>query len=187
MKRQKYRPGAFVKIDLPNNRLAFGRLLPGIASRMSVYDFIAFEMDTLSFIDLIAEKNVLFSVGIYRDIITKGTFEIIGYKELSKDEIARIPPTFTQDLANITNCKLSRIGGEDLLAIPEECVGLERASVWEAAAVIQRIEDHYNNKKNFYVELNKVILSRDDPRYMAGPNLKWSFEEEKFYNTRASE
>ena len=76
------------------------------------------------------------------------------------------------------------LGGNQRKASPKECIGLEPSSVWEAQGLIQRIEDHYACRLNFHVELDKVILSKDDPRYLPPPQaLRWDFEKHVFYRT----
>lgn len=183
-KRQRFKAGSVVKIELSEGRLAFGRLLPGIASRISIFDFIASNKDEVPSISNITNEPILFYCGVYRDIITKGVFEIIGFKEFTEEEIKMIPPTFTQDMIDIKDCVIFWIDGRERAATPHECIGLERSSVWEADGLKKRIEDHYAGRKNPYVELNKPILSVEDPRYLPPPQaLKWDFKKQKYYRT----
>jgi hypothetical protein len=183
-KRQKYKAGAIVKIELTDKRLVFGRLLPGVMSMINVYDFIGEDdLEKITIEDLV-KKPVLFCCGLYRTIITKGIFEIIGNKEFTESEIAGIPPLFKQDIVNIDDCLIFWPTGGERKARPEECIGLEQSSVWSEKGLIERIEDYYSGKKNFNVEHQKVILSKNDPRYMP-PNgmLRWDFEKREFYRT----
>jgi hypothetical protein len=182
-KRQRYKAGAIAKIGLHNNRMAFGRLLPGVASIICVYDFVVNENKQVS-VDDILKNPVLFCCGLYRTIITKGTFEIIGIREFTENEIKNISPLFTQDIVNIKDCVIWWPTGEERKASPEECVGLERSAVWTEEGLIERIDDHYAGKRNFHVEDQKVILSEEDPRYLAPPGmLRWDFEKQVFYRT----
>jgi hypothetical protein len=181
-KRQKFKEGAVVKIQLSEGRLVFGRLLPGVASMICIYDFVANKNLELPSIDVITNKPVLFYCGLFRAIITKGIYEIIGFKEFTEKEIHNIPPSFKQDMVNINDCVIFWNNGKERKAIPQECIGLERSSVWDEQGIIQRIEDHYNGKRNFHAELDKVILSQDDPRYLPPPQaLRWDFEKQEFY------
>jgi hypothetical protein len=113
-------------------------------------------------------------------VITKGIFEIIGFKQLEQKDIDIMPPHFTQDMVNIEDCAIYYEDGRECKATPQECIALEGPLTWEAGSLIDRIQDHYAGKKNPYVELHKVILSKDDPRYL-NPKVRWSFEEGKFY------
>ena len=163
--------------------MAFGRLLPGVASIICVYDFVVNENEQVS-VDDILKNPVLFCCGLYRTIITKGTFEIIGIREFTENEIKNISPLFTQDIVNIKDCVIWWPTGEERKASPEECVGLERSAVWTEEGLIERIDDHYAGKRNFHVEDQKVILSEEDPRYLAPPGmLRWDFEKQVFYRT----
>jgi len=183
-KRQQYKAGAVVKIVFDKNRLIFGRLFSGVPPMIGVYDFFINENTELPSIDQIVRKPILYYCGLYRSIITNGVFEIIGFKEFKEKEIASIPALFTQDMININDCGIFWADGGERKATPQECIGLERSSVWYAEGIVQRIEDHYAGKKNFYVEHQKVILSKDDPRYLPPPQaLRWDFGKEEFYRT----
>ncbi len=178
-KRKLYKQGSIVKIKLPEGRLAFGRLLPGY--HIGVYDFIMMQDGELPSIESIISHPVFLYCGIYKDIITKGIFEIIGFKELTQPDLDAIPPSFTQSLGNMDDCEIYYYDGRARKASPEECINLERSSVWEAEGVINRIQSFYSGKKHPNVELQKVILlSKDDPRYL-NPRVRWDFKEEKFY------
>ena len=181
-KRQQYKPGAVVEIKLTNGKIAFGRLLPGVASTMAVYDFIIAQNEDYS-IGGILNKPVLFYCGFYRDIITKGIFKIIGVQEFMEREIEEMPFVFfMQDMVNIDDCVIYGVVKEERKVKPAECIGLERSSVWDEQGIIQRIEDHYAGRRNFHVELDRVILSKDDPRYLPPPKmLVWDFEKQVFY------
>lgn len=180
-KRQRIKDGAVVKITLSENRLIFGRLLVG---GIAIYDFVVPQSEKMPEIEVIINKPIFLYCSIYNDVITKGTFEIIGVKELTIDEINEIPAKFMQDLVDIDDCVIFWPDGREKKVTPQECIGLERSSVWDAEGLVGRIEDHYAGRRNFHVELDKVILSKDDPRYMPPPQaLRWDFEKQEFYRT----
>jgi hypothetical protein len=178
-KKQKINEGSIVKIELSLKRVSFGRLFPG--GRVGVFDSIVPKDKPYPAIEKIIKLPIFLYCVIYDDVITRNKFEVIGFEELTHEDLNKIPPIFTQDTINLNDCIISYYTGEKKKATPHECVGLERSSVWEADGLIRRIEDHFEGRKFFYEELFKPILTKDDVRYMAGPNLKWSFEEEKFY------
>jgi hypothetical protein len=182
-KRQQYRAGAVVKVELSDGRLAFGRLLPGVASVINIFDLIETQ-NSIPSINEIISKPILFYCGLYRNIITKGIFEIIGIKEFNEEEKKTLPAFYKQNLVNINYCLIYLVSGEERKANPQECIGLECSSVWDEQGIVQRIKDHYSGKKNFHVELDKVILSKEDPRYLAPPQaLRWDFAKQEFYRT----
>jgi hypothetical protein len=173
-----FKEGSIVKIEISGSRLVFGRLLPGY--RIGIYDLITSEIDSLSSIESVIRAPIFLYCVIYKDVITKGVFQIIGFKELSAIDLEKIPPSFTQDLVNIDECVIFYYDGKEKKANPEDCINLERASIWEAKGLIQRIEDFYAGRRNPYLELDKVILSKNDPRYL-NPNVRWDFKEERFF------
>jgi hypothetical protein len=175
--KQQYKEGAIVEINLSNSFKIYGRLLPSY--NLCVYDYLIDVKKDSEIEDIIANP-ILFYVGIYKAVITDGYFNIIGLKKLTSQEIKNIPPFFTQSEPNIEKCFLIYYDGSEKQVTPAECIGLEKASVYNDLNVINRIEDHYAGRKNIGVERNKVMLDRNDIRYM-NPHIKWSFKEEKFY------
>jgi len=181
IKRQKIKDGAVVKINISDNRLIFGRLMK---SRIAIYDFIVLESEVLPDVEIIISKPIFLYCKVYNDVITKGFFEIIALKELTETEIEKIPPGFTQDIVDINKCVIYYHDGREFKARPQDCIGLERSSVWEAEGLAERIQDYYSGKKNYHVELMKPILSINDPRYLPPPNaMRWDFEKGEFYRT----
>ncbi len=178
-KRQRFKEGSIVKIKLSENRFVLGRLLPGFS--VSIYDLIIKSDKDIPSVDDIIKNKVSFCVCIYKNIITKGIFEIVDFKELTPTEIDKIPPQFTQSLGYYQDCVIFYKDGREYKVKPEECIGLERSAVWDEHSLVDRIEDYYKKKKNFYVEYQKVILTADDPRYL-NPKVRWDFKEGKFYS-----
>lgn len=180
----KVKEGSIVAINLSDNRTVFGRVVPSVATKIIVYSYVhpTDKMQELDNMQEIINSEILFYCGIYEDLLKKGTFKTIGTASFSEDEISRIPPFFKQDKSGIQKCKIFWIDGSERPAKPEECIGLERSSVWPEKGLQKRIEDALDGKKNPHVELNKVILNADDPRATSNPTLlRWSFEKEAFY------
>jgi hypothetical protein len=176
-KRQQFKEGAILRIGLSENRFVFARLLPG--NRIGIYDNIV-ENDEDYSIDQIIKYNIFLYVSLYRTVVTKGIFEIISFRALTIKDIEKIPPQFMQDASDIADCLIFYADGKERKADPLECVELERSAVWDEKSLTERIEDKYASKKNIHRELQKVILSKDDVRYL-NPKLRWDFKEEKFY------
>ena len=177
-KRQRFKVGSICKLKLSKNKFIFGRMLPGF--QISIYDLLTNSDIDMPSIDEIIKNKILLTVGIYRNNITKRIFEIVGFKELTQTEIDKIPPMFMQSLGDYEDCSIFYHDGKEYKVSPKECIGLERSAVWDEHSLIERIEDFYKGNKNFHVELQKVILSSDDPRYL-NPNVRWDFKEGKFY------
>jgi hypothetical protein len=184
-KRQQFEEGAFVKINISEGRLCFGRLFTRY--NILVYNYVLFKEEAVPSIETIEKHPALFYVGLNKGVVTQGQFEIIGFKKLSEDDMDKIPPTFLQDFFHYRQCTITHHGiTRD--ATPDECVGLEMSAAWDADNIIERIEDHYAGVKNFNVELNKPILSYNDIRYCPPPQcLKWDDKKREFYRTDLKE
>ena len=179
MKRQKFKEGSVVKIGLANQQIVFGRLLPGFHLGILNYFLILGEKYD---IDDILQSDTLLYVRVFKDVVEKNFFEIVGFKDLTTEDINRIPPHFAQDPIDIDKCKIYYLDGKELDVTPNECQKLEGSIIWDAESLASRIKNYLEGKKNPYVELYKVILSKDDPRYLAPPNaLRWDFEKGEFY------
>ena len=181
IKRQKIKAGAVVKIDISERRSVFGRLF---SPNIGIYDFVLSQNDPAPSLEEIIHNRIFLHCSIYDSIITKGVFEIIGWIPLSVEEISNIPPKFHQELDNYKDCTIYWADGRERKALPAECIGLERSTVWGPKELVERIEDYFAGRKNFYVEYDKVILSEEDPRFKAGgagPHLKWDFDKREFY------
>lgn len=168
----KIKNGSIVAINLNNNRTIFGRVIPCLASIIAVYSYTQ-PTDKIEELDIreIINSKVLFYCGLYRDLLNKKIFKVVGIAPFSDNEILDIPPFFRQGKIDIQNCKIFWLDGRERSAKPEECIGLGRSSVWPEKGLLKRIEDTLDGRKNPHVELNKVILSTDDPRATSNPTL----------------
>ena len=172
-----------MRIELTNiDTIAFGRIFRG--QTIGLFDFFIKGKTELPAVAELIEKKLIFFVTIFKQVITTGDFQIIGYKELSIEDNAKVPPQFTQDKVNIDDCiifyKDDKIHPKKVKAV--DCIGLEISSVWDSMHIIKRMEDFLLNKPNYSVEMGKVILSKEDLRYLPLPNtLKWDSEQGKLY------
>lgn len=179
--RQKFKVGSYIKINLSCDRVIFGRLMYEYG--VGIYHKLITVGEPLPPIDQLSKEQFIFYASIFKSVITKGLFEVIGFQELDQTDIQKIPPSFRQDTVNISDCVIFwHHTNIEKAAKPEECIGLESAGGWNEISLVQRIEDHLAGKKNPYFELGKVVLNIDDPRYLPQPGeLIWDFENEKYY------
>ena len=81
----------------------------------------------------------------------------IKMAETEVDEELRLPLQFIQDELNPKNYQLYDPNtGQISKASKEECIGLERAAVWEAEHVEDRLRDFYSGVQNKWVEQLKI-------------------------------
>ncbi|WP_238750869.1 immunity 26/phosphotriesterase HocA family protein [Neolewinella maritima] len=95
---------------------------------------------------------VAFIVRVYDDVITSGLWQKkckLPITDSLKDE----PLKFIQDNLNPNNLELyNPVTGAITKATKDQCLGLEAAAVWEADHVISRLQDHFADRPNVWVE-----------------------------------
>lgn len=118
MPRQRVKMGDVFQIPLPDGRYAYGRVYDDAS--VGIYSSITEEPLNPP----IGSRDFLFTVGLYRDILENGQWEIIGHDAFASDESRWPAPNFVRDM----------ISGEYQIyhkglfrpAEPEEIHGLER-------------------------------------------------------------
>jgi len=152
MKHQKVTVGSVVRISLPDNQYAFGRLLE--KNSVAIYDYISknIEVDLQELIN----RNIIFIVAIYKDVVTSGRWKIIGEWPL-EEKLKILPNKFIQDDINPSNFRIYDPNtGIMKKSTFEDCVYLEPAAVWEGEHVEDRIVDYKNGKPNKWLENIKI-------------------------------
>ena len=147
MGRQQRTVGAIVEIKLRNNLYSYGRILD--KANFAIYDILTEE--TLS-INEIVKRPVLFIVAVQNDAVTTGRWRKIGKLPLEKNLLS-LPMKFIQDglVPNIFKLYDPNTG-KTIKATKEDCLGLERAAVWEAKQVEDRIRDYHDEKPNRWLK-----------------------------------
>ncbi|MFN8395352.1 MAG: immunity 26/phosphotriesterase HocA family protein [Bacteroidia bacterium] len=140
-KRQRFTPGAIVRIPFGDGYHTYGRLL--VSPFIEVYDLETNE--ELSDLEAIVARPVLFTINVHKSAITRSDWRIIG--KLPYDEKnAVLPLQFWQDSSDPSKCKLKDRFDNFYPAKIEDCRGLERIACWEAHHVEERLRDHYSGK-----------------------------------------
>ena len=154
MKRQKITIGSVIRLSLPCEKFGYGRILKN--ANYAFYDIVtASEIEDIS---KIISNPILFIVSVYNDAITSGRWVKIGKAPL-EGTLEQLPMKFIQDALNPSIFELYDSNtGETKKAKMSDCVGLERAAVWEAINVEERICDHYLGRKNNWVEELRIKL-----------------------------
>jgi hypothetical protein len=152
-RKRKGQPGDIVRVDVGDDQYTYGVLLtdPFVA----VYDILTKAGSEVEPIELLG-RSVLFIAAVYDDAIGRD-WPIVGSVPAGS-RLPAVPEQFTQDRYNPQSCQIIDADGNTRPATPQECVGLERAAVWEPEHVVGRIQDHYAGRPNFIVERFKVKL-----------------------------
>jgi len=142
MKKLKtFKTGTFIRIPLADGSFGYGRMLsdPYIA----FYDLRT--MDPSTDLDNIESKPVLFTQAVR--IFGSSQWEGIGERKL-EGVVAKPVVRFMQDIANFRDCVIYDSDGWERKATPEECIGLERAAVWDSPHIEERLLDHFMGRPN---------------------------------------
>ena len=130
-RRIRPKPGDVFQIPLPDGRFAYGRVFRdasvGIYKQVSAAPQSPPDREEFAFI-----------VGLYKDVLTSGRWPIIGRRPFPDEDAAWPPPKSIKDPISGRYSLYHK--GEIRPASPEECAGLERAAVWDAHHVIDRIQ-----------------------------------------------
>jgi len=134
--------GTFLRIPLADGTFGYGRVLED-----SFYAFYDYRTREPEFdLEAIASKPVLFSISVRRRP-GSDKWESIGGRELDA-RVAQPVVQFMQDLADFRKCVIFDTAGRERSATPEECVGIERAAVWEPHHVEARLLDAFEGRQN---------------------------------------
>jgi hypothetical protein len=137
----KLAPGTFVRIPLADGSFGYGRILSD--PYVAFYNYRTKEPS--SDLDVIDSKPLLFTQAVR--IFGYDRWANIGKRKL-EGELAKPVVRFMQDLADFTKCTIFDSEGMEKEARPEECVGLERAAVWDPHHIEQRLLDSFMGRPN---------------------------------------
>jgi hypothetical protein len=129
-KRIKPQVGDIFEIRLPDDRFAYGKVFRDAS--IGVYEKI-FSSPAEPPIN----SSFAFIVGLYDDILKSGMWPIVSHEPFGSVEAEWPPPACIKDV--ISGGYSIYHKGEIRASTAEECVGLEKAAVWDADHVIDRI------------------------------------------------
>jgi hypothetical protein len=146
-----HEPGAYLRLALPDGSYGYGRLLQSPFAAFYRRRSSRPGTDTAP----LDAEPVLFKVAIRRSALDR--WDIIGAAPLD-EELQRPIVQFKQDVGHPLECRIIDSAGHDRAAAPDECVGLERAVVWDGRHVEQRVLDAILGRANAIEELLRVQI-----------------------------
>ena len=141
--------GDIVKIPLGDGTHTYARVLPHAS-----FAFYDSRVNRDLTVEDIVKKPILFFLAVMHYAVKKGRWSIVGHVPLTDGLEA--PPKFIQDALNKSKFEIYYQDGQTRRATRHECIGLERAAVWEPEQVEDRLRDHYAGLKNRWVESLKL-------------------------------
>jgi hypothetical protein len=148
MKKQRITQGSILEINIDNQYYAYAQILD-----KSEYAFFDYKSEKqLNDLSILESKPILFMVGVYDDVVTKGHWLKVGKLEI-RESLKVLPMQFIQDALHPDRFEFYNPNtGEITPATKEKVKNLERASVWEANHVEDRIRDYYNGVPCIWLE-----------------------------------
>jgi Immunity protein 26 len=138
---KKLVPGTFFGIPLEDGSFGYGRVLPD--PYFAFYDYRTEEpSDDLAEIE---SKPILFSTSVR--VFDWDRWENIGHRPL-QGAVAEPVVQFMQSPVDVKRCTIFDSEGHEYPANPEQCVGLERAAVWEPHQIERRLLDRFMGRPN---------------------------------------
>lgn len=139
MKRQKITIGSIVEIPVKGEYYCYAQIV-----KNSNYAFFDFKSETkLEDITILNDKPILFIVGVYNYVVTKGIWLKVGKLDL-REELEVLPMKYIQDSIDKSFSFYDPNTGEITPATREQCLGLECCAAWEEGHIEDRLFDHYN-------------------------------------------
>ncbi|GAB1268388.1 hypothetical protein NBRC116493_16410 [Aurantivibrio infirmus] len=139
----KRKVGDIVKIDLKNGYFAFGRVL-----KEPLMAFYGFRATATPSVEEIVSKEILFKIWVMNNAVTSGRWPIVGHLDLDESLLKSVT-FFKQD--SISKKLYLYRDSKVLPASREECIGLEKAAVWSASHVEDRLRDYFDGIPNKWV------------------------------------
>ncbi|REG27317.1 immunity protein 26 of polymorphic toxin system [Archangium gephyra] len=138
-------------MTLADGSIGYGRLLESPYAAFYKYRTSSPDSD----LDRIASKPILFRISVRH--LALDAWEVIGERAL-EEHLAQPVVQFMQDLGDFRRCTIFDTVGNERDAEPQECVGLERAAVWEKEGIEARLLDALLGRPNAAEERLKVRL-----------------------------
>lgn len=154
-KRQKITIGSILEIYVNEEYYVYAQIL-GKAG----YAFFDYKTtDKLKDLKILLGRPILSITSVYDDVITQGYWLKVGAIEVREDLQVQ-PMQFIQDALDQDSFELYNPNTSEILpAIKEEIKGLERAAVWEASHIEDRIRDHYNGESCIWLKEDREIFN----------------------------
>lgn len=147
-KRQRITIGAILEINIEKSYYTYAQILG--KANYAFFDYKSKEH--LNDFKTLLDKPVLFITAVYDDVITQGHWLKVANLELRED-LQEIPMQFIQDALHPDRFEIYNPNTADTKkATKSQVKGLERAAVWEANHIEDRIRDYYNGVPCIWLE-----------------------------------
>lgn len=130
MKKRRLKLGDVYRIPLSNGTFAFARLFKEYT--LAIYKTLSKDASLLP-----QNEEYSFYVGVYKDLLQDGEWEVIENRPFLSDDDAWAPPQCIK--SKIYEKYSLYIKGQIIPSTKEDCEGLEQAAAWDRQHVVERI------------------------------------------------
>lgn len=141
--------GDVVKITLGKDVLTYAQALEN-----PLFAFYDRESKTEMQIADIVRLPIAFEIYVVNSAVTSGRWTVVGNVRLSP-ELLVLPKFFIEDGLKRGSFRVKQ-GEREWHAVRDDCIGLERAAVWDAEHVEDRLRDHYAGRPNKWLESLRI-------------------------------
>ena len=145
--------GTFLRIPLDDGSFGYGRVVNDHC--MAFYHHRTTEPS--SDLDVIESRPVIFKQSVR--LFDTDSWVTLGVRPL-QGEVAQPMVAFRQRLGDYRYCIIWDSTKGSRRATPEECIGLERASVWDAPHIQERLLDTFMGRPN-PIEVRARVVFED--------------------------
>ena len=143
--------GGVLKVPLPGKEVAYAVML-------AVFPYVAFYGADDGLVDRKPPiGKPLFVVSVQKNTYSSGNWGPVLFR-LSDEDLPQIPSFYRQNVMRLDDCEIVDASGATRRASPAECIGLERSAVWASVHIERRLQDHYANKPNVFLESMRLKL-----------------------------
>jgi hypothetical protein len=142
MAKQKLNIGDLVQIDIGERNLAFGRVLG--QSQIAFYGISTRVGEPID-VEKVIGAPIVFVVAVMDSAVKSGRWQIVSHRPL-EPALIESRDYFIRDRFTEKYSIYRSSDGAIRSASPEECRTLERAAVWDAEHVEDRLRDHFANR-----------------------------------------
>lgn len=147
--RKRITPGDVVEVRLSDTTHSYARVLTHAS--YGFYDFCGAEEPDLQ---RIVELPIIFFAAVRDSAVKSGRWPIRGHVPLDGKLVP--PPKFIQDPLQQNSFSIYQNDGTISEASRSQCVGLERAAVWDPEQIEDRLQDHFAGRSNKWLDLMKM-------------------------------
>jgi len=140
---QKIRIGALVEVDLGEGSYAYARIVS--KSELAFYDVLV--KGAPSCYEAIYTQAIAFVIAVMNTAVRSNRWKIVDEKLLER-ELAQERLYFMQDTLTGQYSVYYSVTGEIQPSCKEICVNLERAAVWDAQHVEDRLRKHFSSMRD---------------------------------------